>query len=222
MSHLTPDQVLATPAGDLAERSSDSLFQLKNDAADLLAAAKAIVEHVDRALDLRYAQRAHQLRLAAGKDTGVVHFDDGLVRITADLPKKVEWDQAKLNDITRRITANGEDPAEYVEISYRIPKEGAVMFFDQLAIPKDAKHPKNAHLFIDYLLRPEVAAKNSSYISYANANAASTALIDKSVTDNPNVYPPADLMTKLVPDMPESAEFSRSLNRAWTSIKTGK
>ncbi|WP_075795220.1 hypothetical protein [Massilia putida] len=120
MSHLTPDQVLATPAGELAQRSGESLFQLKNDAADLLAAAKAIVEHVDRALDLKYAQRAHQLRLATGKDTGVVHFDDGRVRITADLPKKVEWDQAKLNDITRRIAANGEDPAEYVEISYRV------------------------------------------------------------------------------------------------------
>lgn len=120
MSHLTPDQVLVTPAGELAELSSESLFKLKNDAADLLAAAKAIVEHVDRALDLRYAQRAHQLRLAAGKDTGVVHFDDGQVRITADLPKMVEWDQAKLNDITRRIAANGEDPTEYVEISYRI------------------------------------------------------------------------------------------------------
>mgnify|MGYP001492458088 FL=1 len=120
MSHLTPDQVLVTPAGELAELSSESLFKLKNDAADLLAAAKAIVEHVDRALDIRYAQRAHQLRLAAGKDTGVVHFEDGQVRITADLPKKVEWDQAKLNDITRRIAANGEDPTEYVEISYRI------------------------------------------------------------------------------------------------------
>lgn len=120
MSHLTPDQVLATPAGELAERSSEALFQLKNDASDLLAAAKAVVEHIDRALDLRYAQRAHQLRLAAGKDTGVVHFDDGQIRITADLPKKVEWDQAKLNDITRRIAANGEDPTEYVEISYRI------------------------------------------------------------------------------------------------------
>ncbi len=120
MSQLTPDQVLVTPAGELAELSSESLFKLKNDAADLQAAAKAIVEHVDRALDLRYAQRAHQLRLAAGKDTGVVHFDDGQVRITADLPKKVEWDQAKLNDITRRIAANGEDPTEYVEISYRI------------------------------------------------------------------------------------------------------
>lgn len=120
MSHLTPDQVLVTPAGELAELSSESLFKLKNDAADLQAAAKAIVEHVDRALDLRYAQRAHQLRLAAGKDTGVVHFEDGQVRITADLPKKVEWDQAKLNDITRRIAANGEDPTEYVEISYSI------------------------------------------------------------------------------------------------------
>lgn len=120
MSHLTPDQVLATPAGELAQQSGESLFQLKNDAADLLAAAKAIVEHIDRALDLKYAQRAHELRLAAGKDTGVVHFDDGRVRITADLPKKVEWDQAKLNDITRRIAANGEDPAEYVEISFRV------------------------------------------------------------------------------------------------------
>ena len=120
MSHLTPDQVLVTPAGELAELSSESLFKLKNDAADLQAAAQAIAEHDARALDLRYAQRAHQLRLAAGKDTGVVHFEDGQVRITADLPKKVEWDQAKLNDITRRIAANGEDPTEYVEISYRI------------------------------------------------------------------------------------------------------
>ncbi|MFW6098576.1 hypothetical protein [uncultured Ralstonia sp.] len=120
MNLLSPDQVLTTPAGELAQQSGESLFQLKNDAADLLAAAKAIVEHVDRALDLKYAQRAHELRLAAGKDTGVVHFDDGRIRITADLPKKVEWDQAKLGDITRRIAANGEDPAEYVEISYRV------------------------------------------------------------------------------------------------------
>ena len=115
-----------------------------------------------------------------------------------------------------------EEAKNGVEISYNIPKEGAVMFFDQMAIPKDAKHPKNAHLFINYLLRPEVAAKNSSYISYANANKASTSLIDASVTGNPNVYPPADLMSKLVPDMPESPEFSRALNRSWTTVKTGK
>ena len=120
MNRISPDEVLTTPAGELAALASESLFQLKNDAADLLAAAKAIVEHVDRALDLKYADRAHQLRLAAGKDTGVVHFDDGHVRITADLPKKVDWDQTRLAEITRRIAANGDDPSEYVDISYRI------------------------------------------------------------------------------------------------------
>lgn len=120
MSRLTPDQVLATPAGDLAALQSDVLFQLKNDAADLLSAAKSIVEHVERALALKYADRAHALRLAAGKDTGVVHFDDGRVRVTADLPKRVEWDQKRLAEIVRRIRALGEDPEEYVEAAYRV------------------------------------------------------------------------------------------------------
>lgn len=120
MSRLTPEQALATPVGELAEQSSESLLQLKNDAADSLTAAKAKVDHIDRAVDLKYSERAKRLRLDAGKDTGAVHFDDGHVRITADLPKKVEWDQAKLADITRRIAANGDDPAQYVEISYRV------------------------------------------------------------------------------------------------------
>ena len=120
MNQLTPHQVLAMPAGDLALQTSESLFQLKNDAADLQAVAKAVVDHLDRALDLKYSKQAHALRLAAGKDTGVVHFDDGHVQVTADLPKKVEWDQKKLADLVRRMTANGDNPAEYVEISYRV------------------------------------------------------------------------------------------------------
>lgn len=120
MSSLTPEQVLVTPAGKLAEHSSEALFKLKNDAADLQTTAKATVDHIDRALDIKYSERAHRLRLEAGKDTGVVHFDDGHVRIAADLPKKVEWDQVRLAEITRRIAANGDDPAQYVETSYRV------------------------------------------------------------------------------------------------------
>jgi len=120
MNHLTPDHVLATPVGNLAQQPSQALFELKNDAADRLAAAKALTEHIERALELRYAQRAHQLRLGAGKDSGVVHFEDGPVQITADLPKKVQWDQDQLAEIARRIAANGQDPAQYVEISYRV------------------------------------------------------------------------------------------------------
>lgn len=120
MSLMTPEQAIATPVGQLADQPAEALFHLKEDAADLLITAKAVVDHIDRALDLKYSKRAQDLRLAAGKDTGVVHFDDGHVRITADLPRKVEWDQEQLADITRRITANGDDPVQYVDISYRV------------------------------------------------------------------------------------------------------
>ena len=113
-------ETLATPAAELAQRPAEALHRLQLDAGDLLAAVKAVVEHIDRAVDLKYADRARQLRLAAGKDTGVVHFDDGTVRVTADLPKRVDWDQPKLADIARRIAASGDDPSEFLEISYRV------------------------------------------------------------------------------------------------------
>ncbi|CAI8820210.1 hypothetical protein [Methylococcus capsulatus] len=120
MTSMNPDTLLATPAGQLAELPVESLCRLKHDAAAQLAAAKTLNEHLDRAVEIRYAERARQLRLAMGKDTGVVHFDDGPVRITADLPKKVEWDARQLAALVRRIADSGEDPAQYVEISYRV------------------------------------------------------------------------------------------------------
>lgn len=120
MNSFTLDHIPAIPVGDLSTYSSSALFQLKNEAAERLTKAKEIAEHIDSALETKYAQRAQILRLAAGKDTGIVHFDDGLVRITADLPKKIEWDQSKLAEITKRITSNGDNPAEYIDISYRV------------------------------------------------------------------------------------------------------
>ena len=109
-----------------------------------------------------------------------------------------------------------------VTIKYRIPREGAVMFFDMLAIPADAKHVKNAHLFIDYLMRPEVAAKNSNFVNYANSNAASFTLINEDIRNDPGIYPTAEVKAKLVPDLAESAQFTRLLTRSWTRFKTGK
>jgi putrescine transport system substrate-binding protein len=109
-----------------------------------------------------------------------------------------------------------------IEIKYLIPKEGAVMFFDMLAIPADAKRPKNAHLFIDYLLRPEVAAKNSNFVNYANSNAASLSLVSETVRNDRGIYPAAEVKPKLVPDLAETPQFTRVLTRAWTRFKTGR
>jgi putrescine transport system substrate-binding protein len=109
-----------------------------------------------------------------------------------------------------------------ITVKYAIPKEGAVMFFDMLAIPADAKHVKNAYLFIDYLMRPDVAAKNSNYVNFANSNAASYGLVSKEVLNDPGIYPTAEVKTKLVPDLAESTEFTRLLTRSWTRFKTGQ
>jgi putrescine transport system substrate-binding protein len=108
-----------------------------------------------------------------------------------------------------------------VEIGYAIPKEGAQMFFDNLAIPKDAKNVAEAHALIDYLLRPEVAAKNTNLVQYANGNLASQKLVDKAVLDDRTVYPDAATMARLYTISAHDQKTQRLLNRLWTKIKTG-
>ncbi|MCU0760552.1 MAG: polyamine ABC transporter substrate-binding protein [Steroidobacteraceae bacterium] len=113
-----------------------------------------------------------------------------------------------------------QEAGKGVDIRYAVPSGGTVQFFDMMAIPADAKHPRNAHLFIDYLLRPEVAAKNSSFVKYANSNAASWPLLEEAIRDS--IFPPAAVQQRLVPDVTESPQFTRLLNRAWTRFKLGR
>ena len=107
-------------------------------------------------------------------------------------------------------------------IKYFVPKEGTIIWFDLLAIPRDAPHPENAHALINFLQRAEVAAANSNFINYANGNAASFPMIDEAIRNDPAIYPPAEVKAKLFPDLAESEEFSRALNRSWTRFVTGK
>jgi putrescine transport system substrate-binding protein len=109
-----------------------------------------------------------------------------------------------------------------ITIKYKIPRNGAVQFFDNMAIPADAGHVKNAHLFIDYMLRADVAAKNSNFLSYANSNAASWPMVTPEVKNNPEIYPTQDMMAKITADLPETAEYTKELTRAWTRFRTGK
>jgi len=109
-----------------------------------------------------------------------------------------------------------------IDIVYSIPREGALMWFDTLAIPADAEHPENAHKFIEYLLRPAVAAANSDFVSYANANAAATQLLSAELRDDPGIYPGDEVKGRLQPSLARSAEYTRALNRAWTRFMTGR
>jgi len=115
-----------------------------------------------------------------------------------------------------------DEAKQGVEISYVIPKEGAVIWFDSLAIPSDAPHPDNALKFIDFIMEPKIMADISNYVFYANGNSASKPFVDEEVKSDPGIYPSAEVKAKLFPDLAKSAKFTRLLNRAWTRIKTGK
>ena len=115
-----------------------------------------------------------------------------------------------------------EEAGQGVEIAMTVPKEGTIIWFDMYAIPADAPHPDNAHAFINYMMKPEVAAANSNFVHYATANRDAVPLLDPSVRDDPGVYPPQEVMDKLFPNLARSPEYTRELNRAWTRFTTGK
>jgi len=77
---------------------------------------------LDGALAHKYGDTAAKARQTAGKDTGTVRFDDGAVTVVADLPKKVDWDQAQLAALVERIRAEGDDPTEYVDVAFKVPE----------------------------------------------------------------------------------------------------
>jgi len=115
-----------------------------------------------------------------------------------------------------------EEAGRSDEIIYIIPKEGTAMWADLLAIPKDSKNVDEAHAFINYLLRPDVIAKISDYVAYANPNLKATELVDESVRENPGVYPSEEVMAKLYVAEERTPEVQRWLTRDWTRIKSGR
>ncbi|CCV08572.1 putrescine transporter subunit: periplasmic-binding component of ABC superfamily [Mesorhizobium metallidurans STM 2683] len=109
-----------------------------------------------------------------------------------------------------------------VEIAYAIPKEGAEMWFDQMAIPADAPHVAEAHEFINYMMKPEVIAKSTNYVFYANGNKASQPLVSKEILDDPGVYPTDAVLAKLFTVGPYDPKTQRLVTRSWTKVITGQ
>jgi putrescine transport system substrate-binding protein len=115
-----------------------------------------------------------------------------------------------------------DEAGQGVKVKYAIPKEGTIVWFDMLAIPADAKHPKNAHAFINYLMEPQVAANNSNFVNYANGNAASLPMVSDEVKNDPGIYPTPEVKAKLFPSLAYGEDFQRLMNRMWTKFQTGQ
>jgi len=109
-----------------------------------------------------------------------------------------------------------------VEINYVAPVEGALMWFDMMAIPADATHPGNAHTFINYIMRAEVMAKASNYVYYANGNKASEKFLAEDVIGDPAIYPTPEALKTLYLTTPYDADSQRAVTRLWTRVKSGQ
>ncbi len=109
-----------------------------------------------------------------------------------------------------------------VKVAYDIPKEGAGSFYDMVAIPKDAENVDAAYKFMNYLLEPKVMAAITNSVRFPNGNEKATPLVDKDITSDPGIYPPADVQAKLyaIADLPAATQ--REMTRSWTKIKSGK
>jgi putrescine transport system substrate-binding protein len=114
-----------------------------------------------------------------------------------------------------RIAANGKD------LRYSIPKEGAVMWFDVMAMPADAPHRTNAHLLINFLMDPVIAAENSNAIRFPNGNARSQESVAREL-QNATIFPTGELASRLIPERPGSEDYVRLRTRLWTRFRTGQ
>jgi putrescine transport system substrate-binding protein len=136
---------------------------------------------------------------------------------TGEICLVVGWSGDIMQARSRAAEANNG-----IEIGYAIPKQGAQMFFDNLAIPADASNVAEAYALIDYLYRPEVAARNSDFLSYANGNLASQKLIDAKILNDKTIYPDEATMAKLFVITARDPATQRVINRLWTRVKTGR
>ncbi|MBA4096971.1 MAG: spermidine/putrescine ABC transporter substrate-binding protein PotF [Rhodospirillum sp.] len=109
-----------------------------------------------------------------------------------------------------------------IELAYTIPKEGSNIWFDAMLIPSDAPNPDNAHLFLNYMLRPDVIADATNYIYYANGNLASRPMILPEILEDPAIYPPEEVQKRMFPAVERDEKVQRVITREWTRLKTGQ
>jgi putrescine transport system substrate-binding protein len=159
---------------------------------------------------------------------------DALFRIRGSIQKfhSSEYINALANgDICMAVGYSGdvlqarkraEEAKNAVEVAYVIPREGALMWFDSFAIPADAANVNEAHEFINFMMRPEVAAANTNFVSYASGNLAARKLVDHAILENPGVYPDDATFKRLFTNTAYDERSQRTLTRLWTRVKTGR
>ncbi|QDZ01485.1 hypothetical protein FQ775_14460 [Nitratireductor mangrovi] len=121
-NRITLDDLSSMSIDELIALSGEQLALAEDEACERLRAAKTLYDWIAGAIALKYGEQAQAARRAEGKDTGTIRLQDGPVTVVADLPKRVDWDQAMLAGLVERIRADGADPADYVDFAFSVPE----------------------------------------------------------------------------------------------------
>src|SRR5690606_29005858 len=121
-NRISLDELRHMAVGDVAPLPAEQLALLAEGANAALRSARTTCDWLDGAIALKDTDRDAMARMEAAKDTGTVRFDDGDFTVVADLPKRVDWDQDRLAAIVERIRAAGDDPAQYVDVAFKVPE----------------------------------------------------------------------------------------------------
>ena len=165
-------------------------------------------QEIDEARDLMLGVRPH-IRYFSN----VKHIDD---LATGEICAALSYNgDAAIAQLAADEADNGH------ELTYAIPQQPTLIWIDAMIILKDAKNIDEAYKFIDYMMRPQVAADATNYVFYPSANKAAFDLIDPAVTGDPNAYPPQSIIDNLFPDVLVPQKVQRLRTRAWTKVTTG-
>ena len=160
----TLDALRQMPVSDLIALPAEHLALLQTDSAEALEAARHLHDWLNAAIALRYEQRAIAARGAAGKDTGIVRFQDGSVEVAVELPKRVEWDQRRLAALVEQIRAGGEDPGEYVELTFKVSERAYTAWPERIrAAFEPARTVRTGRATYRLALMSEVARRDSPH-----------------------------------------------------------
>jgi putrescine transport system substrate-binding protein len=199
-------------------RLKDCGVHLLDSADDILPAALHYLGLDPNTVDPADYQKAADLMMKLRPSVRKFHSSEYLNALaTGEICFVVGWS----GDI-KQAQKRAAEAKNGVEIGYAIPQGGAQLFFDNLAIPKDVGNVAQAHALINYLLRPEVAAKSTNYLGYANGDVPNPNLISKAIFDDRTVYPDAATMARLYTISAHDQKTQRLMNRLWTRIKTGR
>lgn len=202
----------------LAQKISACGFSMLDAASEMIPIALHYIGEDPNSFDPAVIAKSHDVLAAVRPHVTYFHSSQYINDLAnGDTCVAVGWSGDVFQAMDR-----AEEAERGVELDYVIPAEGAPVWFDMLAIPADARNVDNAHRFIDFLLRPEVMAEITEYVAYANPVPASRELIDEELRNDPDIFPPPEVMERLFGLKVLPRDVDRAYTRTWTRVRTGR